>query len=180
MSTTPSLQVRRRQANRQMLIRLLIIVPVMFAFGYALVPLYKKICEVTGINSLTNKSDFANIKNTQIDYTRKITIEFDANVRGAMRFVPMRSSMQIHPGEMAQVMYRVENTEKQTLAAQAIPSYAPLQAGRYFQKLDCFCFTQQNLKPYEVKQLPVVFVIDPDLPKEIETITLSYTFFKLK
>lgn len=180
MNTLPSLhQSKYKQANKQMLIRLLVIVPLMFAFGYALVPLYKTICDVTGINILTNKFDYINPKNTQIDFSRKITVEFDSNPRGTLRFSPMQRSIKVHPGEMAQVMYQVANTEPRSIAAQAIPSYAPIQASRYFNKLECFCFKQQDLKPNEIRQMPVVFVIDPDLPKDVDTITLSYTFFKI-
>jgi len=162
-----------------MLIRLLIVVPLMFAFGYALVPLYKTLCDVTGINSLTNKLDYTPPENTQIDRSRTITVEFDANPRNTLRFKPMQRSIQVHPGELAQVMYQVTNTEAKAITAQAIPSYAPMQAGRYFNKLDCFCFTQQKLQPNEIKKMPVVFIIDPDLPKDVQTITLSYTFFKV-
>lgn len=179
MSTLPSFGSVQKQANKQMLIRLLIVVPLMFAFGYALVPLYKTLCDVTGINSLTNKLDYTPPENTQIDRSRTITVEFDANPRNTLRFKPMQRSIQVHPGELAQVMYQVTNTEAKAITAQAIPSYAPMQAGRYFNKLDCFCFTQQKLQPNEIKKMPVVFIIDPDLPKDVQTITLSYTFFKV-
>jgi cytochrome c oxidase assembly protein subunit 11 len=177
-SSSPS-QKAKKQANKQMLMRLLIVVPLMFAFGYALVPLYKTLCDVTGINSLTNKFDYTPPENTQIDRSRTITVEFDANPRNTLRFTPMQRSIQVHPGELAQIMYQVTNTEAKAITAQAIPSYAPIQAGRYFNKLDCFCFTQQKLQPNEIKQMPVVFIIDPDLPKDVQTITLSYTFFKV-
>ncbi len=169
----------QKQANLQILKRLLLVVPLMFAFGYALVPIYKTLCEVTGINSLTNKFDYSRPKNTQIDRSRTITVEFDANPRHGLRFRPAQRSIRVHPGELAQVMYQVTNTEAQAITAQAIPSYAPIQAGRYFNKLDCFCFTQQNLQPDETKHMPVVFILDPDLPKDVQTITLSYTFFKV-
>lgn len=179
MSTLPPPRPEQKQANQQMLIRLLIVVPLMFAFGYALVPLYKTLCEVTGINSLTNKFDYPTPKNTQIDRSRTVTVEFDANPRNTLLFRPTQRSIRVHPGELAQVMYQVTNTEAQAITAQAIPSYAPIQAGRYFNKLDCFCFTQQKLQPHEIKQMPVVFIIDPNLPKDVQTITLSYTFFKV-
>lgn len=179
MSSLPPSPRKQKQANQQMLIRLLIVVPLMFAFGYALVPLYKTLCDVTGINSLTNKLDYIPPENTQIDRSRTITVEFDANPRNTLRFKPMQRSIQVHPGELAQIMYQVTNTEAKAITAQAIPSYAPIQAGRYFNKLDCFCFTQQKLQPNEIKQMPVVFIIDPDLPKDVQTITLSYTFFKV-
>ncbi|MCC7005569.1 MAG: cytochrome c oxidase assembly protein [Ottowia sp.] len=163
-----------------MLIRLLVVVPVMFAFGYALVPLYKKICEATGINVLTSQSaDADKFENSQIDLSRTVTVEFDANARGPLRFRAGRPSMQVHPGELAYVAYEVVNTQARPVSAQAIPSYAPKQAGAYFKKLECFCFKQQTLDAHETRAMPVVFVIDPALPKDVKTITLSYTFFDI-
>lgn len=169
----------RGKLNAQMLGKLVLIAAVMFGFGYALVPLYKKICEVTGVNVLTPRDDAAPIANTQIDKSRTITVEFDANAQGPWRFRPAVSSMQVHPGEMAQVLYEVVNKESRSIDAQAIPSYAPQQAAEYFKKVECFCFTQQTLKPNEAKQMPVIFYIDPALPKDVKTITLSYTFFEI-
>lgn len=170
-----------RQLNAATLGKLLIITVLMFGFGYALVPLYKKICEVTGINFLTpvdaDAAQFA--KNTQVDTSRLITIEFDANARGPWRFQPVKNSMQVHPGELATITYEIANQQKRSMQAQAIPSYAPQQSGPYFRKLECFCFTQQTLAPNEARQFPVVFVIDPKLPKDVNTITLSYTFFEV-
>ena len=166
--------------NKQMLTKLLVIAVMMFGFGYALVPIYKKICEITGVNLLTPKDSMVgDIKNTQIDKSRTITIEFDATAQGPWRFRPTVSSMQVHPGEMAQVVYEVVNTQARAIDAQAIPSYAPQQASAHFKKMECFCFTQQTLGPNEAKQMPVVFFIDPALPKDVKTITLSYTFFEV-
>ena len=162
-----------------------VIVLGMFAFGYALVPIYKAICEMTGINVLalsdrqipgaTSKAP----ANTQVDLTRLITVEFDANARGPWRFKPAQSSLKVHPGELATVMYEFENVQNRAMSAQAIPSYAPGQAGAFFNKLECFCFTQYTLAPGEKKQWPVVFLIDPKLSKDVTTITLSYTFFEV-
>jgi cytochrome c oxidase assembly protein subunit 11 len=169
-----------RSLNGRMLGKLLIIAVLMFGFGYALVPLYKKICEVTGVNILTPKDvTIEDIKNTQIDKSRIITIEFDANAQGPWRFRPTVTSMQVHPGEMAQIVYEVVNTQQRSIDAQAIPSYAPQQATAHFKKMECFCFKQQTLGPNEAKQMPVVFFIDPALPKDVKTITLSYTFFEV-
>lgn len=168
-----------RKLNRQMLGKLLVIAVLMFGFGYALVPVYKKICEITGINLLTKESTKAEIGNTQIDKSRTITIEFDATAHGPWRFRPTVSNMQVHPGEMAQVVYEVVNTQSHSIDAQAIPSYAPQQAASHFKKLECFCFQQQTLGPNEAKQMPVVFYIDPALPRDVKTITLSYTFFEI-
>jgi cytochrome c oxidase assembly protein subunit 11 len=170
----------RKALNAQMLGKLLVIAVLMFGFGYALVPIYKKICEITGINILTPQDATVEpIANTQIDKSRTITIEFDANAHGPWRFRPTVNSMQVHPGEMAQVVYEVVNTQPRSIDAQAIPSYAPEQAGTHFKKVECFCFQQQTLRPNEAKQMPVVFYIDPALPKDVKTITLSYTFFEI-
>jgi cytochrome c oxidase assembly protein subunit 11 len=169
-----------RKLNAQMLGKLVVIAVLMFGFGYALVPVYKKICEVTGINILTPKDVTVDgVKNTQIDKTRTITVEFDANSQGPWRFRPTVSNLQVHPGEMTQVMYEVVNTQARTIDAQAIPSYAPQQAAQFFKKVECFCFKQQTLGPNEARQMPVVFYIDPALPKDVKIITLSYTFFEV-
>jgi cytochrome c oxidase assembly protein subunit 11 len=172
--------VQTRKLNAQMFGKLIVVAVMMFGFGYALVPVYKKICEITGINLLTPADVSAKeARNTQVDKTRTITIEFDANSHGPWRFRPTVSSMQVHPGEMAQVIYEVVNTQGRSIDAQAIPSYAPQQAGEYFKKVECFCFQQQTLGPNEAKQMPVVFFVDPQLPKDVKTITLSYTFFEI-
>ncbi len=171
--------------NRQMLLKLIVISSAMFAFGYALIPMYKVLCEVTGINVVTSKNDYgtravnAANKNTQVDESRLITVEFDSNTQGPFRFRSVKNSMQVHPGEMVQVVYEVVNVQGRPVSAQAIPSYAPKQATQHFTKLECFCFEQQTLKPNESREMPVVFVIDPALPKDVKNITLSYTFFEV-
>ncbi|MFG6440694.1 cytochrome c oxidase assembly protein [Roseateles sp. LKC17W] len=171
--------------NRQLLLKLVVVVALMLGFGYALVPLYKHICEALGINvlslserqGLTAKSDATG--NGQIDYSRTITVEFDTNARGPWDFKPEVRHMTVHPGELKQVMYEFRNKQDRTMAAQAIPSYAPMQASAHFNKLECFCFNEYTLQPGETKQWPVVFVIDPKLPKDVKTVTLSYTFFEV-
>lgn len=169
-----------RKLNAQMLGKLAIVAVLMFGFGYALVPLYQKICEITGVNILTPKDTLVEgIGNTQVDKSRTITVEFDANSQGPWRFRPTIRSVQLHPGEMTQVIYEVVNTQGRSIDGQAIPSYAPQQSAAYFKKVECFCFTQQTLGPNEAKQMPVVFFIDPALPKDVKTITLSYTFFEI-
>ena len=174
-----------RRENFRMVGKLAVITVSMFAFGYALVPLYKSICEMTGINILALgdrniPGATSNIPaNTQVDVSRSITVEFDANSRGPWEFKPAQRSVQVHPGEMATVMYEFKNVQNRTISAQAIPSYAPQQAGAHFNKMECFCFTQYTLAPGEKKSWPVVFVIDPKLSKDVKTITLSYTFFEV-
>lgn len=166
--------------NAKMFGKLSIVAALMFGFGYALIPIYKKICEITGINVLSLKDNtVGSLENTQVDKSRIITIEFDANVQGPWRFRPTIGSIRVHPGEMAQVVYEVVNTQGRNVEAQAIPSYAPQQASAYFKKMECFCFKQQALGPHQAKQMPVVFYIDPGLPKNVTTITLSYTFFEV-
>ncbi|MET0540465.1 MAG: cytochrome c oxidase assembly protein [Variovorax sp.] len=181
---------RIRRANVQMVGKLAIVACGMFAFGYALVPLYRAICEMTGINILAlselevpgGASGGKNVKvpaNTQVDTSRTITVEFDANVRGLWDFQPAQRSMQVHPGQLNTVMYEFQNVQNRRMAAQAIPSYAPQQAAPYFNKLECFCFNQYTLDAGEKKQWPVAFVIDPKISKDVKTITLSYTFFEV-
>jgi cytochrome c oxidase assembly protein subunit 11 len=175
--------------NIKMVSKLAIVAAGMFAFGYALIPIYKHICEMTGINILSiserqvpgNGVTGKDVKpsNTQVDYSRTITVEFDANARGPWDFKPAQSSVQVHPGELATVMYQFQNVQNRRMAAQAIPSYAPNQAAAHFNKLECFCFNQYTLEPGEKKEWPVAFVIDPKLSKDVTTITLSYTFFEV-
>lgn len=166
--------------NAIMLGKLVVIATLMFSFAYGLIPVYRQICELTGINVLTQKEEsVAPVGNTQIDQTRTVTVEFDANTTGPWRFRPVTSSVQVHPGEMSTVLYEVVNTQARQMDAQAIPSYAPQEATKYFHKIECFCFKQQTLGPNEARQMPVVFFIDPALPKEVKTITLSYTFFEV-
>jgi cytochrome c oxidase assembly protein subunit 11 len=174
-----------KRENVRMVGKLSVIVLGMFAFGYALVPIYKTICEMTGINILAlgdRQIPGATphlSANTQVDTSRSITVEFDANARGPWVFKPAVRSLQVHPGELVTVMYEFQNVQNRTMSAQAIPSYAPAQAGAHFNKLECFCFSQYTLAPGEKKQWPVVFVIDPKLSKDVSTITLSYTFFEV-
>jgi cytochrome c oxidase assembly protein subunit 11 len=177
--------LRARYQNLTMARKLVVVAIGMLAFGYALGPLYTAICEATGINVLAlgdRNIPGATSKvraNTQIDTSRTITVEFDANARGPWTFKPELRSLQVHPGELATVVYEFQNTQSRRMAAQAIPSYAPRQAAPHFNKLECFCFTQYTLDPGEKKSWPVAFIIDPKLSKDVTTITLSYTFFEV-
>jgi cytochrome c oxidase assembly protein subunit 11 len=174
-----------RRENVRMVGKLVVVVAGMFAFGYALVPIYKAICEMTGINVLAlGERNIPGAQstlpaNTQVYTSRTITVEFDANSRGPWEFRPMQRSLQVHPGELATVMYEFQNVQNRRMSAQAIPSYAPQQASAHFNKLECFCFNQYTLEPGEKRSWPVVFVIDPKLSKDVKTITLSYTFFEV-
>ncbi len=166
--------------------KLTVVAALMFCFGYALVPIYKAVCTALGINVLSRSEQLTSGRgaaaprtNTQVDLSRTITVEFDANARGVWDFKPAQRSIDVHPGEMATVMYEFKNTQNRTMAAQAIPSYAPMQAMAHFNKVECFCFNEYTMKAGESKRWPVVFYIDPKLPRDVRTITLSYTFFEV-
>lgn len=168
---------RRNLDNRQMLIRLSVAAVAMFGFGFALVPFYETICEVAGINNLLQPD---RVVNTQVDTGRTVVVEFDANTRDLpWRFRPLQNAVEAHPGEVVQISYEVTNTRDVPVTGQAVPSYGPQVAGQYFRKLECFCFARQTLAPGETRTMPVVFVVDPGLPREVHTITLSYTFFEI-
>jgi cytochrome c oxidase assembly protein subunit 11 len=169
--------------NRRMVGKLAVVTVLMFGFGYALVPIYRTICEALGVNVLARaevqSGDAVTAANSQVDLGRVVTIEFDANARGPWDFKPAQAKVDVHPGEVTTVMYEFRNRQNRTMTAQAFPSYAPNVAMAHFKKLECFCFTEHVLKPGESKQWPVVFVVDRKLPKDVRTITLSYTFFEV-
>ena len=163
--------------NKQMLGKLAVFVVVMFAFGFALVPIYKKICEVTGVNDFMRPEQ---VKNTQVDTSRSVKIEFDANTNHLpWTFKPEVTTLTVHPGELTTVIYEVTNTTPREMVGQAIPSYGPTRAAEHFRKLECFCFAKQTFIANEKRQMPVVFMVDPQLPTDINTIALSYTFFEM-
>jgi cytochrome c oxidase assembly protein subunit 11 len=169
-----------RSLNRSMRLKLVVMAAVMFGFGFALVPFYRAICQITGANDLIKRDvTRQQAKNTQVDTTRTVSVEFDANARGALTFQPEQNALDVHPGAVTAVKYRVTNGQGRTVHAQAIPSFAPRVAGEYFEKIECFCFTQQTLAPHETREMQVVFFVDPKLPRDVKTITLSYTFFEM-
>ena len=171
--------VTQAQSNLLTMRKLSVVAVAMFGFGFALIPFYKQICEVTGINNIL-KADA--VTNTQVDAARFVTIEFDSNLSGKLpwTFRPLQGSVRIHPGELTTMMYEIRNTSDRAITGQAIPSYGPQLAVRYFKKLECFCFTRQTLQPGEVRQMPVSFVIEHGLPDDVNTITLSYSFFEIE
>jgi cytochrome c oxidase assembly protein subunit 11 len=184
MSLSPLSRARALVAdNRRMVGKLVAVTVLMFGFGYALVPIYRTICEALGVNVLARaevqSGEAVAVGNSQVDLARTVTIEFDANSRGPWDFKPAQAKVDVHPGEVTTVMYEFRNRQNRTMAAQAFPSYAPSVAMAHFKKLECFCFTEHVLKPGEAKQWPVVFVVDRKLPKDVRTITLSYTFFEV-
>lgn len=176
--------IRRADDNRRLLQRLAVSAVVMFGFGFLLVPFYEQICEATGINNYLRpeaQQGARAVTNTQIDTSRSILVQFDANLHDHLpwRFQPLQRSIEVHPGEFVHVEYEVTNNRNAPVTGQAVPSYGPQLAGRYFNKMECFCFEQQTLAPGESRIMPVVFVVDPTLPKDVSVITLSYTFFEL-
>ena len=164
--------------NAKTLSKLVVATLGMFGFGFALVPFYYKICEVTGINSGAEQSL---VKNTQIDESRLVTLEFDANTNEALpwRFKPLQRSLKVHPGQLVQVEYEVSNISDHAIVGQAVPSYGPARAAGFFKKIECFCFTPQTLAAGESRRMPVMFVLDPGMDRDVHTVTLSYTFFDL-
>ncbi len=147
-----------------------------FSFAYLQPPLYKAFCEWTGIYDIGKADEF---RASSVS-GRPITLQFDANTHGTgLRFTAMQNAVNIQTGELVQVDFRVENLRSTPVTGQAVPSYGPKHAGEYVKKLDCFCFRQQVFAPGEVRVLPVVFALDRNLPEDVATVTLSYTFFEV-
>lgn len=166
-----------KQENRRLSRRLTIVAVGMFGFAFALVPFYNQICAALGINSLAQPDV---VSNTQIDTSRTVTIELDANAHNLpWRFRPLVAEVKVHPGELTTVEYEIVNVREAAVTGQAVPSYGPQHAGAYFKKLECFCFTHQTLAAGETRRMPVTFVVDPRLPKDVHTIAVSYTFFEV-
>ena len=175
--TTRTTSIDHTASNRVMLRKLITIVVLMFGFGFALVPFYEKICQATGIRNLLQPDDVTPA-NTQIDRSRVVTIEFDANIRQLpWDFKPEMASIKAHPGELVQVTYDIANNTGREMVGQAIPDYAPKGAGKYFRKLECFCFSQQRLNAGASVEMPVRFYVGTELPDRVHTMTLSYTLF---
>ena len=172
-----------RKSNTRWIVTLSAAVVLMFGFGYALVPLYDLFCEVTGIGG---KPTIAKLQSESpdvaIDTTKQVAIEFTATANNNMPWtiMPLVKKTSVHPGEIHVVNYLVTNTAKTEMVGQAIPSIAPMQAGRHLVKLECFCFDNQVLAAGEARQMPVRFYVDSKLPDEIKTLTLSYSFFETK
>ena len=171
-----------RKATRGLVARLTLVAVGMFGFGFALVPLYDVFCDLTGINGKTGRLDQASAEATQVDESRWVTVEFVANVSSGLpwTFRPDERRIRVHPGEVAETVFFARNTTSVDGVGQAVPSVAPSLAAKYFSKTECFCFSQQPLNAGELKEMPVKFIVDPRLPKDITTITLAYTFFESK
>jgi cytochrome c oxidase assembly protein subunit 11 len=176
MSDRTSLQ----QANQKLAWKLVLVSVFFAAFGFALVPLYDVICRVTGINGRTNSVPDVQSSSTQVDSARWVTVEFLSHAMPGvgLEFAPEQFSMRVHPGELVHTNYVVKNTTQRVFVGQAVPSLTPAVAAPYFQKIECFCFSQQTLQAGETRTMPVVFVVKPDMDADLRTLTLSYTFFE--
>lgn len=169
-----------RAGDRYIALKLVALAAGMFGFGYLLVPLYDVFCEITGIGGRTS-GQVAGTAATSVqpDYGRSVRVEFVASVNegGPWQFRADQSSMTIHPGQLYTTSFWAENRSDRAVVGQAVPSVAPGQAAKYFSKTECFCFTEQRFEPGEGRHMPVTFIIDPELPGHLDTVTLSYTFF---
>jgi len=151
----------------------------MFGFGYALVPLYEVFCEITGLNGKSATLSEVSAAPIEVDKSRTVTVEFMVNVSGIPWQVdrPQTVRLKVHPGEATTVMYAAHSLTDSLTAGQAVPSVTPAKAAKHFRKTECFCFTRQELAARETKMMPVTFVVDPALPAEVKTITLSYAVY---
>ena len=170
------------QANNRVVRRLGLVVLAMFGFGFALVPLYDIFCEVTGLNGKTGRIAAGEAQVLQVDTSREVTVEFVASVNSDLPWEirPMVRRVKVHPGEVTEVKYSARNTTGRTVVGQAVPSLVPGLASKYFNKTECFCFTQQTLEAGEYKEMPLRFIVDPELPGDVHSVALSYTFFRME
>jgi len=171
----------KKTVSSKQLLKLVMIPVLMFGFGFALVPLYDVFCNITGLNGKTGRVEAAMVDKKQIDLSRTITVKFLANTGNGLpwNFKPVVTKMEIHPGQIYEAMFQVSNRADRVIVGQAIPSVSPNQASLYFNKTECFCFSQQELAANETRDMPLRFVINHDIPEEIVEVTLSYTFFNI-
>jgi cytochrome c oxidase assembly protein subunit 11 len=170
-----------KAANERVVKKSILIVVAMFVFGYVALPmLYNLICDAFGLNGQTERVSQAQAGAVKVDTSRKVTVAFSSivNSRLPWGFKPEVKEIELHPGELKRVNYIASNLSGSDVVGQAIYSVTPVEAARYFKKTECFCFTQQTLKSGETKEMPVLFMLEPDLPENIKTVTLSYTFFR--
>lgn len=172
----------KRRPLRPLLLKLFAIPIFMFGFGYLMIPLYDVFCEVTGLNGKTGRVSAAEAQILEVDTKRLIKVQFDASVNrnGAWDFRPLEKSMMVHPGKSYTTKYYAHNKLSEAVVSQSIPSIAPNRASLYFSKMECFCFTEQKFGATEAREMPLTFVVDPKLPKDVDTIILSYTLFTKK
>lgn len=167
------------QQNRTLVRKLVLVTIAMFGFGFALVPLYDVLCEVTGLNGKTGQVTAQSVESARIDTSRWVTIEFTGSVNSGLpwEFRPAVKRVRVHPGQVAEASYFARNLAREAIVGQAVPSVTPRLAAAHFKKIECFCFDRQELRPKEGKEMPLRYIVQPDLPPEVQTITLSYTFF---
>lgn len=168
-------------ANRRTAIRLAGLAAAMFGFGYLLAPLYDVFCEITGLNGKTGRIEVGQAASIGIDPARTITIEFTGSTADGLpwEFRPVEKRVEVHPGEARVMNFYARNTSAETITGRAVPSVSPSRAAAYFNKIECFCFTEQRFAPGEAREMPVRFVVDPGIDPTVRTITLSYTFFNI-
>jgi cytochrome c oxidase assembly protein subunit 11 len=168
-----------RRSSRRTVTMLGAVVLAMFGFGFALVPLYDVICEVTGLNGRSASLVSESSGEFEVDKNRMVTVEFVAVLNQQMdwHFRPEVSSMKVHPGKQYTMNYVAQNRRNSDVVGQAVPSVSPATASRHFNKTECFCFTRQEFTPRESREMPVTFMVDPRLPAGVERVTLAYTFF---
>ena len=161
--------------NRQLMAKLLVVAVGMLGFGFAMVPMYRQICEAIGITQTRVVAP----ANTQVDASREVTVELLASSAGLpWKFEALQRQVKLHPGELVSVRYRVENTLGRPVTAHAVMNTAPTVAMRCIVKQECFCFSNQTLAAGETREMPVVFRVSADAPRDLSTISLSYTFFE--
>ena len=167
------------QANKRLAAKLFLLTVAMFGFGYALVPLYRVFCELTGLNGTTGRADAQAVQASQVDTSRWVTVELTGQVMAGLpwEFRPLQAKVRVRPGGSAVVRYYARNMSDQSIIGRAVPSVAPNKAARYFKKVECFCFTEQQLEGGESQEMPVTFLVERDLPKDVHTLTLSYAFY---
>ena len=166
--------------KRKLLVFLSLVVLGMFAFGFALVPIYNSLCKSLGINGKTNPEAIAyDVNKAFIDTEREVMVEFVATNNSGVpwAFYPETKKIRVHPGEIVNLAFYAENKTDHRMTVQAIPSVTPGIAAKYLKKTECFCFTQQTLNGHEAMHMPLLFHLDTDLPKKVNTITLAYTLF---
>lgn len=170
----------RAAANRKLGMRLLWVVAAAVVFAFALVPLYDVLCRLTGLNGKTENIPAAELATLKADKTRWVTVEFTSSVMPGLswNFAPVQSRMQVRPGQVEMAMFVARNNTNQEMAGQAVPSVSPGSASPHFKKIECFCFQRQSLKPGESKEMPLRFYVSPDLPAKVQTVTLSYAFYR--
>ncbi len=169
---------RKPSATRTALIMVAVVFG-MFGFGYATVPLYNALCEVVGLNGKVKSEAVSEAQPLSVDRSRLVKVQFVTTVNGGhnWEFRSEQAQVEVHPGEFSTVLFHARNTEDHDIVAQAVPNVAPTTAARHLRKSECFCFNNQPFKAGEEKEMPVRFVIDPELPADVDTVTLSYTFF---